>query len=182
MAFIGPPHNFNPSSTIHRRASCLRSRWNTVWPDLLRLSSVAGVRDLSILDGWWLRLCSRLLLELLLCLAWPLCHFLRYARRNIQTPINALGDGLNLRSEFLFNSIQIEPVLVCNKIDGKTQVSESPCATSTMKIRFAVLRKVKIDDDVYSLYIDSTGKKIRADKVAAYAVAEIMENTITMGL
>jgi hypothetical protein len=51
-----------------------------------------------------------------------------------------------------------------------------------MKISFAVLWEVKVDDHVYGLYIDSTGKKIRADEVAAYPIAEIMENTITMGL
>lgn len=134
MTFIGLPTSTSSTDgdapTIRRRASCLRSsqgdiRWNAVRSDLLQLSSVAGMWYLSVLDVRCLRLASGLLLMLLLlllllCLAWPLCRIVRHAERNIQTPINILGNGFNLRSEFLFNSIQIEPVLVCNKIDGKT--------------------------------------------------------------
>jgi len=61
-------------------------------------------------------------------------------------------------------------------------MSKPPRTSNTMKISFAVLWEIKVDDDVYGLYVDSTSKKIRADEVAAYAIAEIMENTVTMRL
>ena len=51
-----------------------------------------------------------------------------------------------------------------------------------MKISFAVLWEIKVDDNVYGLYVDSTSEKIRADEVAEYAITEIMENTVTMRL
>ena len=51
-----------------------------------------------------------------------------------------------------------------------------------MKVGFAVLREIKIDDNVYCLNIDTTGKEVRADKVTADAVAEVVENAITMRL
>src|SRR6266550_5708906 len=61
-------------------------------------------------------------------------------------------------------------------------MSEPPRTSNTMKISFTVLWEIKIDDDVYGLYVDSTCKKIRADEVAAYAIAEIMENAVAMRL
>ena len=39
---------------------------------------------------------------------------------NIKSSINSLGDRLDLRSELLFNLIQIEPILVGNKVDSQT--------------------------------------------------------------
>ena len=51
-----------------------------------------------------------------------------------------------------------------------------------MKVSFAVLGEVKVDDDVHCLNIDTTGEEVGADEIAAYAVAEVVENTVTMGL
>ena len=51
-----------------------------------------------------------------------------------------------------------------------------------MQVRLAVLGKVKIDNDVHRLDINSTSEEVRADKIAAYAVAEVVEDAVAVGL
>ena len=51
-----------------------------------------------------------------------------------------------------------------------------------MQVRLAILGKVKIDNDIHRLNIYSTGEEVRADKIAAYAVAEVMEDAVAVGL
>lgn len=51
-----------------------------------------------------------------------------------------------------------------------------------MQIRLAILREVKIDNDIHRLNINSTSEEVRADKVAAYAVAEVMEDAVAVRL
>ena len=51
-----------------------------------------------------------------------------------------------------------------------------------MQVRLAILRKVKIDNDVHRLDINSTSEEVRADKVAAYAVAEVVEDAVAVRL
>jgi hypothetical protein len=101
---------------------------------------------------------------------------------NIKSSINGLGNRLDFRSELLLNLIQVETILVCNKVDSQAQMSKSTRTTNTMKVSFAVLGEIKVDDDVYCLNIDTTSKEVGADEITAYAVAEVVENAITMGL
>lgn len=51
-----------------------------------------------------------------------------------------------------------------------------------MQIRLAILGEIKIDNDIHRLNINSTSEEVRADKVAAYAVAEVMENAVAVRL
>lgn len=51
-----------------------------------------------------------------------------------------------------------------------------------MEVRFAVLGEVEVDDDVHGLDIDTTREEVGTDEVAAYTVAEVVEDAITMGL
>lgn len=51
-----------------------------------------------------------------------------------------------------------------------------------MKIGFGVLGEIKVDNNVNSLDIDTTGEEIRADKIAADAITEIVEDAITVVL
>lgn len=101
---------------------------------------------------------------------------------NIKSSINSLGDRLDLRSELLLNLIQIETILVGNKVNSQTQMAKSTRTTNAMKVSFAVFREIKVDDNVYCLNIDTASKEIRADEVTAHAVAEVVENAITVGL
>jgi hypothetical protein len=61
-------------------------------------------------------------------------------------------------------------------------VTETATATNTMEIGLGVLGEIKVDDDVNSLNIDTTGQEIRADQVSADTVPEIVEDAVTMGL
>ena len=101
---------------------------------------------------------------------------------NIKSSINSLGDRLDLRSELLLNFIQIETILVGNKVDSQTQMPKSTRTTNAVKVSFTVLRKIKVDNNIYCLNIDTTSKEIGADEVTAHAVAEVVENAITVGL
>ena len=59
---------------------------------------------------------------------------------------------------------------------------KSTRTTNAMKVSFAIFREIKVDDNVYCLNINTTSKEIGADEVTAHAVAEVVENTITVGL
>lgn len=63
-----------------------------------------------------LRLRLRLLMLLLL---WRPLHLalLASAGRNIQSAVDGLRDGLDLRAKFLLDLIEVEPVLVGNEVD-----------------------------------------------------------------
>lgn len=52
-------------------------------------------------------------------------------------------------------------------------------STNSVEVRFSVLGKIEVDDDIDSLNVDTAGEEIGADKVSTNAVAEIMEDAIT---
>lgn len=109
----------------------------------------------------------------------------RYILRGV-VGIELLVDGLwnrcNFGAKFLLNLVQIEAILPIDQVYGYPQMSITSRSTNTMKICLRILRKVKIDHHIDGLNIDSTSQKIRTDKVAAYAVAKIMEYPITVVL
>lgn len=51
-------------------------------------------------------------------------------------------------------------------------------ATNTMKICFGILWKVKVDYYVHGLNIDTTSEEVRANKIAAYTVSEIVKYSV----
>ena len=51
-----------------------------------------------------------------------------------------------------------------------------------MEIGLSILREVKVDNDVDSLDINTTSEEIRADKVSTDTIAEVMEDTVSIGL
>lgn len=61
-------------------------------------------------------------------------------------------------------------------------MSETSRSTNTMEVRLRILRKIEIDDYVDSLNVDTTGKKIRANEIAAYTVPEVMEHAVAIVL
>lgn len=61
-------------------------------------------------------------------------------------------------------------------------MTESTRTTDTMQIRLGILRKVEVDDDVDSLNINTTGQEIRADKVSAYAITEVVKDAVSVVL
>lgn len=89
---------------------------------------------------------------------------------------------MDLRSKFLFYPIQVEPIFVCDKVDRQPKVTESTRSSNTMEVRLTVFREIEIDNDIHSLNIDTTSEEIRANKVTAYTVPEVMEDSVTMRL
>lgn len=51
-----------------------------------------------------------------------------------------------------------------------------------MKVGLRVLREIEINDDVYRLNIDTTSEEVGADKVTANALAEVVEDSVTVRL
>jgi hypothetical protein len=108
------------------------------------------------------------------------CWLFSPAGRNIQPLIDLLWNGLYLRPQFLLDAIQVKPILVRDEVDGESQMTKTSRPAYAVEVRFRVLWKVKVDDDIDSLDIYTTGEEIGADEISADAVAEIMENAVTM--
>jgi hypothetical protein len=51
-----------------------------------------------------------------------------------------------------------------------------------MEIGLSVLGKVKVDNDIDSLNINTTGKEIRTDKIATDSIPEVVEDTVPIRL
>ena len=92
------------------------------------------------------------------------------------------GYGLNLSPKLLLNPVQVESVIPVDQIDGQAQMSKSAGSTNAMKVSLRIFREVEVDDNVNSLDIDTTRQKIGTDEVAAYTVAEIMEDSVAVML
>jgi hypothetical protein len=93
-----------------------------------------------------------------------------------------LRDGLDFGPQLLLNLVQVEPVLVGDQVDRQPEMTESTRTTDTVKVRFAILGEIKVDHDVDSLNINTAREEVGADEVAANAIAEIMEDAVTMRL
>lgn len=104
------------------------------------------------------------------------------ARRDVEPLVNVLRDWLDFGTEFLFNAVEVESILVGDQVDCKAEMSKTARTANAMKIGFGILGEVKVDDNVNGLDIDTTGKEIRADEIAAHSVTEVMENTVSMRL
>lgn len=61
-------------------------------------------------------------------------------------------------------------------------MSKASGSTNAMEVGFGILWKVKVDDNIDSLDINTTSKKIRAHEISANSIAEIMEDTVTVCL
>ncbi len=59
-------------------------------------------------------------------------------------------------------------------------MAKSPRSANTMQIGLRVFREVKINDNVHRWDVNTTGQQISAHEIPAAAVAEIMENTISV--
>ena len=101
---------------------------------------------------------------------------------DIKCTIDVLGDGGNLRPKLLLDTVEVEAIFVRHQVYGETQVSEPTGATNTVEVRFRVLGEIKVDDDVDGLDIDTTSEEVRAHEVSTHAVAEVMEDAVTVRL
>lgn len=63
-------------------------------------------------------------------------------RTNVEPGVDDGGHGLDLGPELLLDAVQVEAVLVREKIDGDTEVTESARATDAMQVRLGRLGEV----------------------------------------
>lgn len=78
-------------------------------------------------------------------------------------PVDGLWNRLDLRSQLLLNAVQIESILIRNEANCQAQVPEAARTTNAVGVRLAVLGKIKVDDDVDGLDVDSAGEKVGTD-------------------
>lgn len=82
---------------------------------------------------------------------------------NVEGRIDDFRDRLDLRSQFVFNSMQGEPVFVRYQVNSNTQVSKSARTADSVKISLRHLRKIKVYHHVDCLDVDASREQIRAD-------------------
>mmetsp|Transcript_11721 Transcript_11721/g.32960 ORF Transcript_11721/g.32960 Transcript_11721/m.32960 type:complete len:207 (-) Transcript_11721:1000-1620(-) len=96
--------------------------------------------------------------------------------------INVGGDRLHGSVEFGFNAEEVVPVIVSDEVDSEAEVAEAAGPPDAVQIGFRVLGEVKVDDYVNGGDVDTAGKQVRRDEVAAGAVAEVMEYAVPVAL
>lgn len=101
---------------------------------------------------------------------------------NIKILIDGLWDRLDLSTKVALDIVKIETIVPVDEVDGETEMSKAARSADAMQVGFSVLWEVKVDDDVNRLDINTTGEEVRADKISADAIAEIMENAVTVCL
>lgn len=74
------------------------------------------------------------------------------------------------------------PVFPVDKIYSKPKVSKPTRASNSMKVCLRIFGEIKIDNDIYSLNINTASEEIRAYKITANTVPEVMEDTVTVVL
>jgi hypothetical protein len=82
---------------------------------------------------------------------------------DIETLVDAGGDGVNLGAKISFDVVKVEAVVPVNQVNSQTKMAITTRSTDTVKVSFGVLREVKVDDNVDSLDIDTTGEEIGTD-------------------
>jgi len=104
------------------------------------------------------------------------------ANSNIQSPLDFPGNGGDLRTQFPLDAVKVEAVLVGDEIDCEAEVSEATRTADPMQIRLRILGKIKVDDYVYGLNIDTSRQQITADKVSTRPGAKVVEDAVAVGL
>eukprot|EP00760_Papus_ankaliazontas_P008881 PhM_4_TR13942/c4_g1_i1/m.5384 len=106
--------------------------------------------------------------------------FVFYCLLDVQLGVDVGRDGLDLRVQLLLDAGERRAVIGRNEVDGDAEVSEATAATDTVEVRLGVLREVEVDDDVHGLDVNAAGDKVTAHKVAALALAEVVEDAVAV--
>lgn len=99
---------------------------------------------------------------------------------DVQALVDVLRNGLDLSAKLLLNSVQVEAVLPIDQVDSQTKVTETAGTTDTVEVGLGVLGEIEVDDNVYSLNIDTTSEEVGTDEVTAVASAEVVEDAVTV--
>lgn len=61
-------------------------------------------------------------------------------------------------------------------------MSKASRSANAMEIGLGIFGKVKVDDNINSLNVDTTGQKVGANQISTNAVTEVMEDTVAVCL
>lgn len=101
---------------------------------------------------------------------------------HIEMRVDDLRYRLDLRDQLGLDVVQGEAIVVRDQVNGDTEMAETTRATDAMQVGLAHLGEVEINDDIDGLDVDTAREQVRTDQVAAGAVAEVVEDAITMVL
>lgn len=74
---------------------------------------------------------------------------------------------------------QVEPVIVCDEVDGQAQVAKAARPPDSVQVRLSVLGEVKIDHDVDRLDVDATREEVCAqDRAGSEAAVQRQEQGV----
>lgn len=79
---------------------------------------------------------------------------------NIKAAINDRRNRADLGAQFLLHTPQACSVLLGDKVHRQTQMSETSRTTNTVQVGFTVLGKVKVNDNIHRLNIDTSCEKV----------------------
>ena len=99
---------------------------------------------------------------------------------DVEFLVDVGGDGLDLGAEFLLDAVEVEAVFPVDQVDGETEVAETAGAADTVQVGLGVLGEVEVDYHVHGLDVDTTGEEVGAHEVAHGAVAEVVEDAVTV--
>ena len=77
---------------------------------------------------------------------------------DVEALVNGGRDCLNLGTQVPLNVVKVESVLPVDQVDSQTKMAIPTRSPNAMKVRLGVFRKVKVDDNVDSLNIDTTSE------------------------
>lgn len=101
---------------------------------------------------------------------------------DIEFLVDVLWNRLDFCSQFLLNLIQIEAIVPVDKVDCKTQVPKTSRAADSVKVGLSIFGEIEVNDNIDSLDINTASQQIRADKVSANAIPEIVEDAVAVML
>jgi len=104
------------------------------------------------------------------------------ALSNVQGLVDLLGDGSDVGAQLPLSLVHGLAVLLGYKVNGDSQVPKAPGATNTMQVGLRHLRKVKVDDHVHVLAVDTASEEIRRHEATGVALSEVVEDPITVSL
>jgi len=103
---------------------------------------------------------------------------LRHVQRLVDVPRN----GPDLCAELLLDPVQGKPVVVGDEVDRNAEVTKPAAAADPVQVSLGHLGEIEVDDNVYSLDVDAPGEEVAADEVPTQPSAEVVEDSVPVGL
>lgn len=90
------------------------------------------------------------------------------------------GYGSDFGVELLFNSVEVESIVVGDEVDSKAKMSESARSADSVEISLGVSWEVKVNDHIHRLDINATSEQVGRHQTAASSVTEVVEHSVTV--